>query len=262
MTDTPIRIFVGTDANGGCAEAQMVYEHSLRKRSSLPIELHWMKISKDPNSFWYGWNTDRWSTPFSGFRYGIAAACDFKGKAIYTDDDMVWLHDPAELWNMEIPDDKIMTGKKLRNGEIRHCVSLIDCAKWEDFPPVQRRKGNDDFVETMKRLTIPMTHIIDDAWNCYDGEDKNIEDIKLLHLTAMSSNPAIALAVRRLGDQSKHWYDGPIVPHRRRDIVELFIKEYEDALADGYSVADYIPNELVDYTKQSQVGYKANNGWD
>jgi hypothetical protein len=89
-----------------------------------------------------------------------------------------------------------------------------------------------------------------------------LSDIQLLHLTDMSSNPGVHLAIKRLGDQAKHWYDGPLRDHRRPDVVELFQQYYDEALAAGYSVADYIPNEQLNYVKQTQRGYAANNGWE
>jgi len=42
MSD-PGRIFIGTSANGEDAPAEMTYEYSLRKNSSAPVEITWMK---------------------------------------------------------------------------------------------------------------------------------------------------------------------------------------------------------------------------
>lgn len=258
-----IVFMIGTDVNGGCSECQMVLEYSIKKHCSVPYEIHWMKISDDPKSFWNGWYTENWSTPFSGFRYGIPEYLGFKGKAIYQDDDQLWLTDPKELWDIEIEDPYIMTGKKLSNGEVRHCVSLWDNEKAKNvLPPVSRRKSNPNFVNSMKSLTFPRTQIIDRNFNNYDGEDQDIKDIKLLHFTSMDQNPGVKLAVKRLGSQAQHWYDGPIRPHRRPEIEQVFYQYYEEALADGFSVADYVPNRKVDYAKGSQKGFKANNGWD
>lgn len=257
-----IRFFIGTDVNGGCAECQMVLEYSIKKHCSIPYEIIWMKVSEFPDSYWNGWNTRAWSTPFSGFRYGIPEFCHYEGKAIYQDDDQLWLSDPLELWQMEIPYGKIMTGKRLANGEIRHCVSLWNNkAAQSILPPVSRRKGLLNFCDIMKQTTFPYTHIIGNEWNCYDGEDMKPENIKVLHFTDMSSNPGVKLAVERLGDQSRHWYDGPIIPHRRPDVIEIFEQYYEEALKDGFRVETYIPNHQIRIEKQSQSGYKANNGW-
>ena len=267
MSTDRVKIFVGTDVNGGCAECQMVFEYSVRKHSSLPVDIEWMKISDDPDSFWSGWNTDTWSTPFSGFRYGIAEFCNFEGRAIYCDDDQVWLDDPVKLLNSTIADKDVMTGKKLPNFEIRHCVSVIDCAKFgadiqQGNASIRDVIAKPFFTEWMKQQTFPKTTIVDDRWNCYDGENMKIEDIGLLHFTDMRSNPGVHMAVKRLGDQSSHWYDGPLVRHRRADCVALFERYYDEAIAAGYSVASYIPNRRIEYKKQTQKDYSSNNGYD
>ena len=271
-----IRFFIGTDARGGCAECRMVLEWSIRKHCSVPFEIIDMAISRDPESFWHGWNTSKWSTPFSGFRYGIAEYCNFEGHVIYQDDDQMWLTDPAEFFALRdtIPEDKIMTGKIIPTGEIRNCVSLIDCAKWKHLPktvdPVEvqgvgkfnKFKEFAGYCDYMKRLTMPMILVVDGNFNNYDGEQEAIEDIKVLHFTDMSTNPGVKLAVQRLGDQSRHWYDGEIRQHRRPDCVAKFMEYYHEALDAGMRVEDYIYDEQVEYIKQSQKHYRANNGFD
>lgn len=272
-----IRFFIGADSNGGCAENNMVLEYSIKKHCSMPYEIVRMAISDDPSSFWYGWNTTKWSTPFSGFRYGIAEYCNFEGKAIYCDDDQIFLQDPVELWNIEIAPDKIMTGKQLPSGEIRHCVSLIDCENFRklgyDGPNVsiihppsiyhgQPIKAIESFVDIMKYNMFPRTQIMDGKWNNFDGEDKSLDEIGLLHLTDMSTNPGVHKAIKRLGDQAKHWYDGPLRTHPRKDVVLCFERYYNEALESGMRVEDYLPEKMVQYQKQSQKNYKANNGWD
>lgn len=271
--DDKIRFFIGCDSNGGCAENNMVLEYSIKKHCSVPYEIVRMAISDDPSSFWYGWNTTKWSTPFSGFRYGIAEYCGFEGKAIYCDDDQLFLQDPLELWNIEIAADKIMTGKLLPSGEVRHCVSLIDCSKWRAIPKTKNHivDSYSNPVNTiefpwyndwMKNHTFPKTQIMDGKWNNFDGEDMPLDKIGLLHLTDMSTNPGVRMAINRLGDQSKHWYDGPIRAHPRQDVVEKFYEYYNEAVNSGMRVEDYLPEKMISYQKQSQRDYKANNGWD
>jgi hypothetical protein len=41
-----IRLFIGTSANGEDADAEMVYEHSLRKNCSVPIDITWMRQTR------------------------------------------------------------------------------------------------------------------------------------------------------------------------------------------------------------------------
>ena len=69
------------------------------------------------------------------------------------------------------------------------------------------------------------------------------------------------LAIKRLGSQSAHWYDGPIREHPRKDIENVFNMYYNEAINSGFKISDYIPQEFVPYNNGSNSGYSANNGW-
>ena len=63
MTD-PIRIFIGTSANNEDIEFDCTVHYTLEKHASRPLDITWMRLSKDPSSFWYsnpgtreGWQT-------------------------------------------------------------------------------------------------------------------------------------------------------------------------------------------------------------
>lgn len=47
-----IRLFIGTSANGEDTDAEMVYEYSLRKNCSVPIDITWMRQTNDTSSVW------------------------------------------------------------------------------------------------------------------------------------------------------------------------------------------------------------------
>ena len=107
-----IRIFIGCSANGEDAEAQAMLEYTLRWYASEPLEITWMKLTHDPSSPWHsnpqkheGWNTRGWATPFSAFRWAIPHVCNYEGKAIYMDVDMIARDDIANLWKQKIPDN-------------------------------------------------------------------------------------------------------------------------------------------------------------
>src|SRR5210317_1933596 len=133
-----IKLFVGCDPNGCDAESQMVLEYTARKHCSEDIEIVWMQHSNDPESFWHGWNSKTWATPFSGFRWGIPAYCNFEGQAIYMDSDMIIQGDLAELWNEEWNDSSIIMGK----GGWRFCVSKWNCERAKEvLPPIEDIKS-------------------------------------------------------------------------------------------------------------------------
>lgn len=258
-----IKLFVGCAPNGEDAESQMVLEYTAKKHSSLPIEITWMKHSNDPESFWHGWSSGTWATPFSGFRWGIPAACNFEGQAIYMDSDMIILGDLAELWNIPWNDTAIVMGK----GGWRFCVAKWNCSRAKDvLPPIEQIKTTPTAHQQLAH-GLPqhpqLEQIFDRQWNNFDGENDPLEEIKILHYTDMSTQPHAKYAVPRLFQQGlKHWFDGEFREHRRKDVVELFDKYYTEALDAGYTVEQYVSKEYVDYAKESQKGYVAANGFD
>jgi len=77
MTES-IKIFVGCAPNYEDAESQAVLEWSIRKHASQPVEITWMMLSNDPETLFTQWETNKWSTPFSGLRWAVPELCDFK----------------------------------------------------------------------------------------------------------------------------------------------------------------------------------------
>ncbi|MCH6043866.1 glycosyl transferase, partial [Salmonella enterica] len=73
------------------------------------------------------WRTEKWSTPFSAFRWAVPAAAGFQGRALYMDADMLVLCDLAEIWDLPLDDGAIVAGRRDGDGW-RSCVALWDCA--------------------------------------------------------------------------------------------------------------------------------------
>lgn len=231
----PIRIFIGTSSNGEDAPAEMTYEYSLRKNSSVPIEITWMKQTHDESSPWGGWQTQNWSTPFSGFRWVIPEVCEFKGRAIYTDCDMINFKDINELINVDMQGKPIAARKGSRFGGHEFCVMVFDCEKFEHHSmPMRRMKTIAESHHRMihKFSGQSIVHDLDPKWNCLDGEWLEIEDIWHLHYTKMESQP-----------WKPAWFTGTPVEHARPEIAELWFDIKQEALDAGYKEEDYIPEE-------------------
>ena len=84
-----IRLFIGSSSNGEDATIEAAYLNSIEKHASEEVDVTFMRQTKNPHSFWSGWACETWPTPFSGYRWGIAEYCNFEGRAIYTDCDMI-----------------------------------------------------------------------------------------------------------------------------------------------------------------------------
>jgi hypothetical protein len=245
-----IRVFVGCAPNHDDAESQAVLEYTLRQHASEEVEITWMRLSRNPTSPFYsdsgmGWRTERWATPFSGFRWAIPKLCNFDGRAIYTDSDVIFMADVAELWRQEIPRNKVVLAKGGGQGW-RYCVSLWDCyemRRWVpgwDFllaDPEQHLKLC-KFFASRPDLVQPF----EGNWNCLDGEDLALDDpaLKVLHYTDMSTQPHLKYALNRMAAKGRrHWYNGPVRPHRRPDVIALFDRLLAEAEAAGYPVSKY-----------------------
>jgi len=252
-----IELFVGCSPNGEDAESQMVLEYTAKKNSSLPVNIHWMKHSDNSDSFWHGWKSGSWATPFSGFRWGIPEFCGFAGQAIYMDSDMIVLGDLAELWNIPWNDNAIVMGK----GGWRFCVSKWNCARAAAVLPKVKiiRTTPHAHRELVRQLPKhpQLQQTIDRQWNNFDGETDNIEDIKVLHYTNMSTQMHLKYAIPRLQAKGRcHWFDGTLSQHPRKDIVELFDTLYHEAIDAGYHVTQYETERWIPYEKASQKNYR------
>lgn len=264
-----IRVFVGCDPNNCDLEQMMVLDYSIHKHTSVPVEIVWMQLSRDPNSYWYsnpetgeGWNTTKWDTPFSGFRWAIPEYCNYSGRAIYMDADVVILDDLAKLWQHPISGQSIVAAKT--NADMtRLCTCIWDCEKAQGVVPVieQLRKNPDSHKEMMKRLKKRKKLIEPylESYNCVDGEDLAIEDIKILHYSDMGTQFSHKYAIPRVKKEGiEHWFDGEIMTHPRQDLSEVFDKYYNDALAAGYNLNDYRVTPFGSFPKKSQQGYIGN----
>ncbi|MGI4856232.1 MAG: glycosyl transferase [Janthinobacterium lividum] len=267
-----IRIFVGCDPNDCDLEQMAVLEYSLRQHASMPVEIHWMQLSRDPASPWYadpahpengGWRTEQWATPFSGFRWAIPALCNFTGRALYLDADILALRDVAELWSRPFEPGKALMAKGRKNSW-RFCVMLWDCAAARDLlPPLDELKRTPDAHANLTRRFSEHTEAIqalhaDD--NNIDGEDKPIEQIRLLHYSDMGTQLSHPHAMPRLAAEGqRHWFDGRVLPHPRKDLQALFDRYYRAALAAGVTLDQYrAPARFGALVKASQASYKGN----
>ena len=269
MSSDPIKVFVGCDPNNCDLEQMMVLDYSIHKYTSLPVEIVWMQLSRDPQSFWYsnpeageGWDTTKWPTPFSGFRWAIPEYCDYSGRAIYMDADMIVLSDLAELWTHPI-DGKSIVAAKTKADMTRLCTCVWDCNKAKDIiPAVTKLRKDPKSHRKMMKLIKKDPKLVEpyqDSYNCVDGEGLAIEDIRILHYSDMGTQFSHKHSLKRLSAEGReHWFDGEIMPHPRQDLVELFDKYYYEALDNGYQLDNYRVEPFGAFPKKTQQRYTGN----
>lgn len=245
-----IRVFVGCDPNDSDLEQMMVLEYSLRKHASRPVDIQWMRLSRDPHSPWFsdaarglGWRTETWSTPFSAFRWSVPACCDYRGRAIYMDADMLVLCDIAEVWETPLGAGKVVAGRPYRDSWLS-CVSVWDCARAQaHIPPLDTLRANPHAHRDMKRYFTQHAQLVqplDTRYNCVDGDGLPMQDIRILHYSDMGTQFSHRYSLPRLAREGgAHWFDGAIVTHPREDLAALFSRYYDEALAAGYTLDAY-----------------------
>lgn len=209
-----VKLFIGSSTKGEDEYIEKVYVHSLIKNASAPIEIHWMRQTRNQESPWYGFSTSRWSTPFSGFRWAIPELCEFKGRAIYTDVDMINFRDINELFTIDMNGKPIAARKGSRFGGHEFCVMVLDCEQLQEYLiPISRQKIIPDYHHRCIASfsgNESLVHELDPRWNCLDGENLAPEEIWQLHWTNMETQP-----------WSPAWYKGLSGPHPRRDLVTI-----------------------------------------
>lgn len=217
-----IKMFIGSSSNGEDSQIEAAYEYSLRKNTDEELDIVWMRQTPDEDNFWYHENTEHWSTPFSGYRWFIPEYCNFEGRAIYTDCDMINFRDINDLYSIDMEDRPVAARRGKRFGGHEFCVMVIDNAKMQQHSiPVSRQKNIVEYHHRMIHKFSGNEDLvcdIDPKWNCLDGEDYPLEDIWQLHYTNMATQP-----------WKPSWYVGPKNEHPRDDIVQVFWDTFEEA---------------------------------
>lgn len=260
-----IRVFVGCAANHEDLESQSVLEHSIRKNTKRDVEITWMKLTRDPVSPFYsepekglGWNHSGWATPFTGFRWAIPSICDYKGKAIYSDSDVLFKADIGEFWDQVFSPGAMIMAKGGYHSW-RFCVSLWNCelaAKWiPHYTKLMKDPQSAKNMHAMIKKNSALMQPFRGNWNCLDGEkyeSLDHPDIKAIHYTSMPHQPHLGHAIPRLqGHGKEHWFKGEVKDHWRKDLIELFDKELTEAANNGFPPGLYMQEpEFGPYNKR------------
>lgn len=210
-----VKVFVGADRSQ--ALAIKVLEHSIKRHSSLPVEVHPMidlpvPQPQDPR------NTQR--TGFSFSRFCIPKLNSYKGKAIYMDADMIVFKDIKLLWEIPMDDAKVAIQSEVTKAtltvnkhgapkkRIKQCaVMLINCSelKWDVNEIIAGMdKGKYNYEELMYHLCIldekDIKYELPGHWNSLEYWD---EDTSLLHYTDVATQPWTST----LNTNAKQWLD-------------------------------------------------------
>lgn len=209
-----IKVFIGSDIHNIKAERALIY--SILKHTSSKIEFIIMsRFGNDP--IWKNWNQiSSWATCFSCYRWAIPAACNFQGKAVYLDSDMLALYDIKELYDMDASKGIATTPSR------ESSVMVFDCNKFANMPEFQLETLKSNAAHTNSYYKMlkqkDMVSFITQDWNCLDGDGYENGKTRLIHYTKLPWQP---------------WHPAPhrfsYVPHPHKEVTDLWHKYYEES---------------------------------
>lgn len=257
-----IRLFVGADGTNCDLESQAVLEWSVRKHTKADVDIIWMQQAK--SGPWSGFHCESGRTPFTHFRWTIPAVCEYRGRAIYTDSDFIFVADIAELWNQPIPRMALVRNPA---GKVSTSCILYDCAKAKGIvPPLEQLRALDDPHGTMVnffRAHPEHLSATEGNWDCGDLRGYELGDpaVKAIHYTRIETQLSLKHAVPRLAAEGRtHWYKGEIKQHGRPELQALFDELLEEATANGYGIERYRIAKPFKGATRKDFRYKTSEG--
>lgn len=198
----PVRVFIGSGEASRLERKTLIY--SLFKNTRRPLDIYVFNgthnavehndeapvLAPLPLHIKY-----QSVTEFSLYRYLIPELCEYSGRAIHLDSDMICLGDIGELFDAPMNDNAILAkpayGEKLWGTS----VALFDCARSRFYlEEIFREIGEKQFSysqfsqlapEFLQRHPMPVGEL-DANWNVFDVRDENT---KLIHYTDLFRQP-------------------------------------------------------------------------
>ncbi len=190
MNDT-IRIFVGADRSAQLP--CLVLEHSIKRHTQRdvrvePIDNGLVPTASDPRNSPY--------TNFSFARFHIPAICEYSGKAIYMDSDMLVFHDIAEVWETPFDGGKVLIERgSFEKNEMgkQAAIMQLDCSRlpWDAAACVASLGRDYTYNELMSLKPLlndsEIRQRIPNGWNELDRYEP--QQTRNLHFTEIRTQP-------------------------------------------------------------------------
>ena len=160
-----MQIFIGYDPRQPIAEA--VLRHSIATRSSQPLPITRLQLNQLQI-------TRRGLTEFTYSRFLVPWLCNFEGKALFLDADMLCLEDITEIEKYATAPVSVVKNKQRFEWP---SLMLFDCAQCKILTP--------EFVENSDRLfKMDWADVgsLSPEWNHLVGYDEP-QDAKIVHFT-------------------------------------------------------------------------------
>jgi mitochondrial fission protein ELM1 len=173
----PVRIFIGTEPAQFRPERVLMWSIEQVRDPGRVYEIYLMKDLS-------GYRKWFWTTSFTNYRFAIPHYAGGRGRAIYNDEDQIYLGDPAELFDMDMGDHGYLT-----ISDRDTAVMLIDCERmarvWTLRDAQRSRKHAllDLGVATGECGPLPP------EWHARDDPEFVEGRTRLLHYTTLHTQP-------------------------------------------------------------------------
>jgi len=194
----PVEIFLGTEP--AQYRANRVFGWSIEKVRDPGREVRIYLMSELD-----GFDRRGWTTGFTNYRFAIPAYQGGVGRAIYNDEDQIYLTDPGELFDLDLGG-----AAHLSISDTESSVMLIDCAKMASVWTLADAQHR--WKRALLRKATKETGLrgdLDPGWNARDEEFEPGES-HLLHYTTLHTQPWRPFPERfvyQKGSYTQLWHD-------------------------------------------------------
>jgi len=173
----PVRIFLGTEPAQSRAERVFFYSVERHRDPGREYRIYRMTGLR-------GFDTRRWRTNFTMYRYAIPEFAGFSGRAIYNDVDQVYTDDPANLFDLPMQEHGYLSISPEDTS-----VMLIDCERMARHWNREQASTRDKKALAGKASeTRTLWGRLDGHWNARDTEYCHGVS-SLVHFTALHLQP-------------------------------------------------------------------------
>jgi len=173
----PVEIYLGTEP--AQYRANRVFGWSIEKvrDPGREVRIHVMSELE-------GFDRRGWTTGFTNYRFAIPALAAGRGRAIYNDEDQVYLSDPGALFDLDMG-----AAAYLATSDSESSVMLIDCQRMASVWTLEQARHR--WKRALLRKATKASGLrgdLDPGWNARDEEFEPGRS-HLLHYTTLHTQP-------------------------------------------------------------------------
>src|SRR5262245_12289431 len=173
----PVRIFLGTEASQFRPERVLAWSIEQVRDPARVYEIHLMKEIA-------GFDRSGWTTGFTNYRFAIPEWAGGGGRALYNDEDQIYLSDPALLFDADMRGHGFLAIAPRESS-----VMLIDCARMaEIWNLAAARRGTKKDLLRRAVGTPGLFGPCHPHWNARDDEYDEARS-HCLHYTTLHTQP-------------------------------------------------------------------------